>query len=97
MHRLEVTAMRSRLNQLLPATFALLAVLLVHVTHALGAHIQGKADGVLSVLHVAAPLHYVLRLQVEGNRAVNLLEESTEKAEVIVLPLDLAGDLVHKF
>ena len=89
--------MRPRLNQLLPAALALLAVLLVHVAHALGAHVQGKADGVLGVLHVAAPLHYVLRLQVEGNRAVNLLEESTEEAKMIVLPLDLARDLVHKF
>jgi len=90
MHRLEVTATSPCLDELLPATFPLFAVLLVHVAHALGSHIESQADGVLGILHVAATLHDVLWLEVEGDRAVNLLEKATEEAKVVVFPLDLA-------
>ena len=92
----EMAATHTSLDQLLPSTLSLLAVFLIHVTHALGADIERQADGVLGVLHVAATLHDVLGEQVKGDRAVDLLEEAREEAEVIVLPLDLAGDLVHE-
>ena len=78
------------LYQAFPATLFVLRVFLVHVAHTLGADVQCQTDSELSVLHVATALHNVLLLQVEGDWAVYLLEESTEKAEVVVLPLYLA-------
>ena len=91
-----MTAAGLRLDQLLPAALPFLRVLLVHISHALGSDVKGEADGVLGVLHVAATLHNVLRQYVKGDRAVDLLEEPAEKAKVVVLPLDLAGDLVNE-
>jgi hypothetical protein len=44
----------------------------------------------LGALHVATTLHDVFRLQVEGNRAIDLLEEATKEAKMVVLPLYLA-------
>ncbi len=86
-----------RLDELLPATLSLLRILLVYVAHALGADVQGQADRILRVLHVAAALHNVFRQEVKGYRTVNLLEEATEEAEVVIFPLDLAGDLIDEF
>jgi hypothetical protein len=96
MYRLKVTAASLRLDQLLPAALTFLRVLLVHISHALRPDVKSKANGILGVLHVAATLHDVLRQQVKGDRAIDLLEEPAEEAKVVVFPLNLAGDLVNE-
>ena len=77
-------------DKLLPPTLTLLGVFLVHVTHALGSNIKGQADSILGILHVASTLHDVLWHKVKSDWAIDLFEKAAEKAEMIILPLDLS-------
>ena len=88
--------MGSCFDKLLPATLPLLGVFFVHVTHALGSNIKGQADSILGILHVASTLHDVLWLKVKCDRAIDLFEEAAEKAEMVIFPLNLSWNLVHK-
>ena len=66
------------------------------VPHGHVADIEDKADDCLGLSEVAPTLKGVLCADVEGCRAVGLLEGSCEEAKVVVLPLEQARDLLHE-
>ena len=85
MNRLKVVRLLSMVQELFQLG---LPILLVLVAHGVGANVEGQTDGLRRVLHVAAALHDVLWGDIEGCRAVLLLEAAAEISLVIVLPLD---------
>ena len=96
MHRFEVIGLLAISEEALDLALSVL-VLVVLVPHGVDADVEGQANGLRRVLHIAAALHDVLRGDVEGCRTVLLLEAPTEIALMVVLPLDDSVDLVHKF
>ena len=90
----EVVGLLLALHELLEPALAAIVVL---VTHSVSTHVERQTQGHRRVLHVAPALHNVLWRDVKGSRAILLLETTAEVASMVVLPLDDAGDLVHKF
>ena len=73
-----------------------LIAIVVLVTHCVWAYVQGQADSLSRLLHIAATLNNIFRGNFESCRAVLLLKAACKMALMIVLPLKHAGNLVDK-
>ena len=67
------------------------------VAHGWESDIEREADHELAVADITSALDYILDLNIECGRIINLLEVACEVPLVIVLPLDEAADLVSEF
>ena len=93
-HRLKVIRFGPTLENMLQPVLVAIVVL---VAHGVRANIEGEADGLRCLLHVAPTLHNVVRRDLEGRRAVLLLKAAGEVALMVVLPFKHAADLVDEF
>ena len=94
MDRFEVICFILAPDELLPAALTLVVEL---VAHCGWAYIEGKADCLGRVLHVATTLDDVFRRDIEGCWTIFLLKATREVALMVVLPFNYSTNLVNKF